>query len=528
MPEYLSPGVYIEEVPSGPVPIEGVSTSTAGFVGQAERGPLKPRLVTSFSDYQRLYGAPTDPAISYLGFAVEGFFANGGTRAFIAHVAGQDAKAAASDDVVPGYRIEAIGPGAWGDGLYLGVEPASGARSKGDMTTFKLTAVWYAETPKTFDRTDSKAYRPPDAEEIYDNLSFDPAAPNAFLNAINGVSTLVRASLIDAKTTAAPMARPLDGSLKLEGGKDGRAIGAEDYKGSTEKDGEPIAPEARTGLASLAPIGEVSILVVPDHHRVGVTEAVVAQCEELTDRFAVLHFSPEQNEDLANQSVPMDSSYAAIYAPWLRVPDPADPKGLSSLVVPPSGHIAGIYARTDLERGVHKAPANEEVKGIVMRDRGNETPLVPSIDQGLQDVLNPRNINCIRDLRSEGRGIRVWGARTMSSNDQWRYVPVRRLLIFVEQSVELATQWVVFEPNSEYTWIRVVASVSNFLGTVWRNGALFGATPQEAYFVKCDMTTMTPDDIDNGRLICLVGIAPLKPAEFVIFRFTQKTIEAQS
>jgi phage tail sheath protein FI len=191
--------------------------------------------------------------------------------------------------------------------------------------------------------------------------------------------------------------------------------------------------------------------------------------------------------------------------------------------------VAGIYARTDIERGVHKAPANEVVRGIITRDlSNNRKPLRYTLSKGEHDILNPRGVNVIRDFRADRRGIRVWGARTMSSDAMWKYVNVRRLFLFVEESIDEGTQWVVFEPNDEMTWSAVRRSVGNFLIRVWRSGALMGATAEEAFFVKCDRTTMTQDDIDNGRLVCLIGIAPVKPAEFVIFRISQKTAEAEA
>ena len=186
--------------------------------------------------------------------------------------------------------------------------------------------------------------------------------------------------------------------------------------------------------------------------------------------------------------------------------------------MPPTGHVAGIFARTDIERGVHKAPANEVVAG-----RRRPEPSSCRSPKGEQDILNPRGVNCIRDFRTDGRGIRVWGARTMSSDPEWKYVNVRRLFIFVEESIDEGTQWVVFEPNDEPLWAQVRRSIDELPARVWRSGALMGTTQEEAFFVKCDRTTMTQDDIDNGRLICYIGIAPVKPAEFVIFRISQKT-----
>lgn len=199
--------------------------------------------------------------------------------------------------------------------------------------------------------------------------------------------------------------------------------------------------------------------------------------------------------------------------------------------MPPGGHVLGIYARTDIARGVHRAPANEEVRGIItddLRGPGHVGPLEFRTSKGVQDILNPRGINVMRDFRADQRAIRVWGARTMADDPEWKYVNVRRLFIFLEEWIHEGTQFVVFEPNNEATWAIVRRSISSFLTRVWRDGALMGATPEEAFFVKCDRTTMTQDDLDNGRLICLIGVAPVKPAEFVIFRFSQKTLEAEA
>jgi uncharacterized protein len=205
----------------------------------------------------------------------------------------------------------------------------------------------------------------------------------------------------------------------------------------------------------------------------------------------------------------------------------SDPRTQDTLLVPPGGHVLGIYARTDIDRGVHKAPANEVVRGIVTQDLpGNLGPLEFKVTMEAQDILNPRGINVIRDFRADRRGIRVWGARTLADDPQWRYVNVRRLFIFLEESLEKGTRWVVSEPNDKVTWARVRQSIATFLDSIWRMGALIGTTAEQAFFGGCDRSTMTQDDIDNGRLICQIGVAPVKPAEFVIFRISQKTLEA--
>jgi phage tail sheath protein FI len=245
--------------------------------------------------------------------------------------------------------------------------------------------------------------------------------------------------------------------------------------------------------------------------------ALINHCELMRYRFAVLDGPrPPQDtlSDVQNQRQQFDTKYAALYHPWLLVPDPY-PISLSRVQdypIPPSGHMVGVYARTDIERGVHKAPANEAVRGI--------TGLQRVLNKEQQDILNPFpvNINVIRDFRYNNRGIRVYGGRCITSDSDWKYVNVRRLLIFIEASIDRGLQWVVFEPNAEPLWARVRRSISNFLTLVWRSGGLEGTKVEEAYFVKCDRTTMTQTDIDNGRLICVVGVAPVKPAEFVIVR----------
>jgi hypothetical protein len=239
---------------------------------------------------------------------------------------------------------------------------------------------------------------------------------------------------------------------------------------------------------------------------------MIAHCERLGDRVAILDAPP----DLTPQEVKkwrmdvtgFDSSYAAMYYPWIKVMDPATDQVIA---LPSSGHLAGVWARNDNTRGVHKAPANEVVQGAV--------GLAYQTTKGEQDTLNPIGVNCIRAF--PGRGIRVWGARTLSSNPSWRYINVRRLFNYVEKSIEGGTQWVVFEPNDRKLWARVKRDASAFLRTVWRDGALFGSSPSEAFYVKVDDELNPPESRDLGRLVIEIGLAPVKPAEFVIFRISQ-------
>jgi uncharacterized protein len=295
----------------------------------------------------------------------------------------------------------------------------------------------------------------------------------------------------------------------------------DDYIGQDNQD-----PEARTGLHSLRNIEEISIIAAPGRTTAVMQNALIAHCELMRYRVAVLDGPrPPQDtlSDVQTQRQQYDTKYAALYHPWLLIPDPY-PVNLSQIAdypIPPSGHMVGIYARTDIERGVHKAPANEIVRGI--------TGLQRILNKEQHDILNPYpvNINVIRDFRDANRGIRVYGGRIITNDPDWKYLNMRRLMIFIEASIDRGLQWVVFEPNKEDLWARVRRSISNFLTLVWRNGGLEGTKVEEAYFVKCDRTTMTQTDIDNGRLICIVGVALVKPAEFVIVRIGLWTAHAE-
>jgi phage tail sheath protein FI len=272
--------------------------------------------------------------------------------------------------------------------------------------------------------------------------------------------------------------------------------------------GNDFGPGTRTGLHSLEEIDEINLLVAPGQTDPVIQDAVLTHCEKMRYRFAILD-SPEVIEEGGVDKLPKprDSKYGAYYFPWIEVYDPH--KG--NIYQPPSGYVAGVYSRVDEERGVHKAPANEVIRGAL--------GLRYDITKGEQDVLNPKGINCIRSMKN--RGIRIWGARTISSDPSWRYINVRRLFNMVEQSIEMGTQWVVFEPNDQRLWKRVTRTITAFLMRVWRTGALMGQTPQEAFFVKCDSETNPPEVIDAGQLICEIGMCPVKPAEFVIFRIGQ-------
>jgi phage tail sheath protein FI len=303
-----------------------------------------------------------------------------------------------------------------------------------------------------------------------------------------------------------------DGSVRsLAGGSNGSALDEDSLIG------EDNGPGKRTGIQALAEKDDIAIVAVPGVTLETVQSELITHCELLRYRMAVLDCPLDAGDVGAVQAHRnhYDSKYAAYYAPWLKALNQSTGRIES---FPPSGYMAGIYARSDNTVGVHKAPANEVVRNI--------TDVVLPFTAGEQDVLNPAGVNLIRDLTP--RGIRVWGARTVSSDQEWKYLNFRRLFIYIEHSIDIGTQWVVFEPNSESLWKRVEETITPFLIGVWKMGALMGATPEDAFFVKCDRTTMAQDDIDNGRLICQIGLAPVAPAEFVIFQIGQFTASANA
>lgn len=540
MPEYLAPGVYVEEIEIGAKPIEGVSTSTAGFLGETERGPTEPRFIGGLEDYRRQFGAVswrTDgkPTTSMLPYALEGFFKNGGKRCYVGRIVGDgaataklalkgkngksaaasqgDDKSKTADDksksggdggnTARGGRgggnpdgaltVYAIGPGEWGNRIRVQVSDAANSDQFPEL--FKLTVTYFS------------AQDLPVLQEDYDELSPSPESPRYFAKLINNSSTLITVEPHEEGERPANIGTA-DKPQPLGDGKDGQAPRLRDYTGSSDE------PGARTGLLAFKEIDEISIVCVPNEGDVeGLRPEVVAHCVGMQDRFAILQAprGARRVGDLSPKDARgnrIDTKYAAFYAPWLKIVDPA-----TGMVkdVPPGGHIAGIYARTDNQRGVHKAPANEPLLGVV--------GLEHTFTTADQDILNPRGVNLIRAFPN--RGIRVWGARTVSSDPLWKYVNVRRLFLYIEESIAEGTQWVVFEPNDHRLWARVRQSVGDFLTATWRSGALMGRTPEEAFFVKCDETTMTKNDIANGRLIVVIGVAPVRPAEFVIFRLAQ-------
>jgi uncharacterized protein len=267
-------------------------------------------------------------------------------------------------------------------------------------------------------------------------------------------------------------------------------------------------PGKSTGLCAFNDIIGIKIIAVPNGTTKKIQNAMIAHCEQM-NRFAVL--DPKKSAtvyDVQQQRSLFDSKYAALYFPWIKIKIHSTGE---IFAVPPSGHICGIYVRTDVERGVQKAPANEAIKGVLSPEQ--------QITKAQQDLLNPLGVNCLREF--SGRGLRIWGDRTTSNDPLWKYINVRRLFLYLEESIEKGTHWAVFEPNNEKLWANINQTITNFLTTVWKNGALMGTTQEQAFFVKCDRTTMTQNDIDKGILIAIIGVAPTKPAEFVIFRIAQ-------
>ena len=357
-------------------------------------------------------------------------------------------------------------------------------------------------------------------DETFKNLSLNPNHSRYIKKIVTKKSSnLIRIGDITGTPPVIPMPAPDDiPGWRLTGGNDGfPANPANDNDLNPIYEGQPNdEPALRTGLYTFKNVDEINIVAIPGITSKYLQQKMITHCEiTMKDRFAVLDpLTGADLNEIKTQRNLFDTSYAALYYPWVYAFDPLTKEYIN---IPPSGYVCGIYAKTDVERGVHKAPANEKINGVVNLEKLNGRFRV--VNKGTQEILNPIGVNCIRVF--PGRGIRIWGARTISSNSLWKYINVRRLFLYLEESIEEGTQWVVFEPNDEKLWARVKQSITNFLTRVWKDGALMGTTPEEAFFVKCDRTTMTQDDIDNGRLICLIGVAPVKPAEFVIFRIAQ-------
>lgn len=610
MPDYLAPGVYVEETSVRPARIEGADTSTAGFAGPVRTGPTGgiPEIVTSFAEFERAYGgldaltfANEEPTPNYLARGVRAFFENGGRRLYVSRVYeainGSDGRASTTIGTVPGtLTLTARFPGALtlqvtislraGDNV-LATDPVSGQRRLHAVSAFDLVCITDGGVPvgaadgfhwvephtgtanaagprwQLFDGnggagTTENALSPT-AEvrvvslavevgwvggdgrvvrrERWDGLGAHPEHPRALSRVFStklasrqqelttpivfdtgSLNAASIARLLRAQAPPGGSSAPVQFMISLDNGNDGVRPSASAYAGT----GSDTDPSAATGLRAFEALDDISIVAAPGYssggrvdgaRMVAIAKALIGHCEHLRYRVAVLDSADGQGVvDVRTLRAQFDSSRAALYYPWVGVMDATTN---TELLLPPSGFVAGIYARTDVERGVHQAPANEVIRGAI----GLE--LILSTAQ--QELLNPEGINALRSF--EGRGIRVWGARTLSADPEWTYVNLRRYFAYLERSIDRGTQWAVFAPNGAALWATVRRAVEDFLHAEWTSGRLPGRKAAEAYFVRCDRSTMTQDDLDHGRLVCLVGVAPLRPAEFVTFRIGQWTAD---
>lgn len=576
MPEYLAPGVYVEETSFRAKSIEGVGTSTTAFVGPTRKGPYRvdedshepPELLTSYGDFERIYGSFTNLSLgatvaptNYLAHAVQAFFTEGGSRLYVSRVVGAGATTATAS-VLTGTADKTVSfvsrfPGAAGNGTVtvsavltlaslklMNIAPAGTLLRTGTGTPayhVKVGTTWHpadnlggtAEVDATLAGdspnivTLSGLAVDADGQGLsYEGMGFDPTHPR-WVGHVLAASPSRRSdqlqNLFAISIGAAVTALELHDGL-FPGGVAGKIFPL--INGSDG--GEPAKANYILALEEIAALEDVSIVAAPGSSAYtdtqGINGALIAHAESRRAyRIAVLDTPSEQTPGQARAIKSMiDSKYAALYYPWVVVSNPLARPGRDDipreLALPPSGFVCGIYARNDTQRGVHKAPANEVVQSALRFEI--------DVNFGQQEMLNPLGVNCLRFLT--GRGYRVWGARLVSSDPEWKYVSDRRYFNYLEASIDRGTQWAVFEPNGERLWANIKQTVSDFLYNEWRNGALLGTSTEEAYFVRCDRSTMTQNDLDNGRLVCLIGVAIIKPAEFVIFRIGQKTADARA
>lgn len=483
--EYLRPGVFVEEIPSGAFPIEGVGTSTGGFVGIATRGALNtPKLVTNWSQFVKHFGEYRRD--SYLAYAVYGFFLNKGSRCYVVRVASSSADTASVnfDDrggpPVLTLTIQALNEGEWGNDLSIDIADGTDLPA----TEFAITVKQQGEVV-----------------ESWDNLTMDETKENYVENVINGKSNYIQVQDLDSSNTP-PDDRPaVQSDTTLAGGANGITdITDTDFIG-TQVD--------KSGLYAFDDVDEVNSISIPGRSSQTVVQAGLDYCAGRGDVGYVPDCPANQTpQDAKTFRELFDSSYGYYYYPRIKINDPLTK---TVQIIPASGHLIGVFARNDGERGVHKAPANEIVYGAI--------GLEYSVSNGEQEILNPAGVNCIRAFR--GRGIRVWGARTMSSDPNLRYVHKRRFLMFLEESIAEGTQWAVFEPNDPTLWGKIIRSGSSFLKRQWIEGALFGETPEEAFYVKCDEETNPSEVRSAGQVVTEIGVNIVETAEFVIFRIGQ-------
>lgn len=560
--DYFAPGVYVEEVDRGSRPIEGISLSVGGFIGFTEdvRGDaelFKPMLVTNWNQYLEYFGKPGSDGYTdfnaYLPFAVNGWFMNGGGRCWVTSIG---TRLPGSPVPPPEDTGRTLPTSSGKPSLRFNLQAQEGTPAlPAAGETGRIRVVVTDSEPKPLPED-----APEDAEaplnngeyftvsvtrndevlERYPHLTMNPSPqPEVADYVVTALAESEHISLADISVGGQPLSRrPASGVYELAPPP---YISPESHF-SRDLQGQR---DDRTGIQGIFEIDEAAMIACPDLMRVyqeglmdidqvhGVMEMMLSMCENSFPgpayRMAVIDappikpgkgmgaVAPEQQkpQDVAQWLSMFNrrSMFGALYYPWIKVANPRN--GGRPIMVPPCGHMMGIWCRTDESRGVFKAPANETPRGVI--------GLAYETNMREQELLNPLGINCIRNFANYNRGLKVWGARTLVEPDnvQWRYISVRRLLSYIEKSIEIGTQWVVFEPNDQELWARVTRTVSNFLERLWREGALFGGSPSESFYVKCDGELNTHETMMLGRLYIEVGVCPVRPAEFVIFRISQ-------
>lgn len=562
--DYFAPGVYVEEVDRGSRPIEGVSMSVAGFIGFTEdvRGDaelFKPMMVTNWSQYLEYFARAGSDGFTdfnaYLPFAVQGWFLNGGGRCWVVSIG---TKLPGSTPPPPEETATKLLTSSGKPSLSFNLQLSE---SEGDTaalpaSTGRITVLVQEGVPKPLSEDAPEDAEPPlntgefftikvrsgDQElESYEHLSMNPEVDTAVADyAVTALEASEFITAADISVTGQALSRrPANGFYE---------VAPPPYIAPPDRITRDVqgVRDDRKGMQGLFEVDEVAMVACPDLVRAyeaglldldqvhGVMEMMLSLCENSFPgpayRMAVLDAPPVKPGKNENRAVapttqkPQDvaqwlsmfnrrSMFGALYYPWIQVANPRN--GGRPIMVPPCGHMMGIWCRTDQSRGVFKAPANETPRGVL--------GLAYETNMREQELLNPLGINCIRNFANYNRGYKVWGARTLVEPDniQWRYISVRRLLSYIEKSIEIGTQWVVFEPNDQDLWARVSRTVSSFLERLWREGALFGGSPAEAFFVKCDGELNTHETMMMGRLYVEIGVCPVRPAEFVIFRISQ-------
>ncbi len=539
MPTFTYPGVYIEELPSAVHTITGVATSIAAFVGWAPMGPTDEAvLVQSWSQYQMLFGG-LYPNV-YLGYAVNQFFGNGGSQAYIVRIVDTTSAAtsttpsatASLSTEIGGLTLHASSPGKWGNNIQVSLTLSTADNSRFSILVQQATTTGSTTTYTTL--------------ENFTNLSFSPADPqgNYVVAVIDNDSNYI--TFVDP-STGAPPSSPPSGSpapitgTPLTGGKDGNVLYPTDsaFLDALNVSGAADIP-AQSGIPLLDGIF-FNLLVVPGMTDAPTISTLQSFCQNPDNRAFYIVDAPQSatvsslgtDDNINSQPGPIGSSAgslttepgssnSAYYFPWVSAPDPL--AGNRPALFPPSGFVAGIYAATDASRGVWKAPAGIDagLSGI--------SGLQYTLSDSQNGTLNPLAVNCLRTFAVYGPV--VWGARTLDGGDavgsQWQYVPIRRFALFLESSLYQGTQWAVFEPNDDTLWGQLRLNIGAFMQGLFQQGAFAGTTPQQAYFVKCDSENNPQSSVDQGIVNVLVGFAPLYPAEFVVIQIQQMAGQASS